>query len=177
MLCDRSYTWLISNPNYLTDQTHTWPSPPIFFEMLVKEKICNLRQLNGANYMSYSFQKTYQIIIFRRNVSFTEPLQLQGHWWHYETDTFYESNLVWIGEEVLGVLCKSLGGVCRWDTETLTLSTWRWLPWFTRNSILEWLRNVKQARRTMNLLLYFESIIEFRVLEFFIFLHYSQIIK
>ena len=93
------------------------PNPHVNFTAYLlwnvgQKKICNVRQLNEANYMSYSFQKTYQIIIFRRNVSLTEPLQLQGHWWHYEMDTlkFYESNLVWIGEEVLGVLCKSLGG-------------------------------------------------------------------
>ena len=158
MSWDRSYTWLISKqiiwPTKPTRELHRLSS----LKCWSKKKICNLRQLNEANYISYSFQKTYQIIIFRRNVSLTEPLQLQGHWWHYETDTFYESNLVWIGEEVLGVLCKSLGGVCRWDTETLTLSTWRWLPWFTRNSILEWLWNVKRASGTMILLVYVGSI-------------------
>ena len=52
-----------------------------------KRKICNLRLLKGANYMSYSFQKTYQIIqnlspecfsgLFK--FSFTERLQDQGH--------------------------------------------------------------------------------------------------
>jgi len=67
MFWDRSHTWLISNSTYVTNQTgtwpsHAWPSQPIFFEMLVKEKICNLRQLNEANYMSHSFQKTYENI-------------------------------------------------------------------------------------------------------------------
>ena len=109
---DRSYTWLISKqiiwPTKPTRELHRLSS----LKCWSKKKICNLRQLNEANYISYSFQKTYQNIIFRRNVSLTEPLQLQGHWWHYEMDTlkFYEGNLVWIGEEVVGVLCKSLGG-------------------------------------------------------------------
>ena len=168
MFWDRFHTWLISNSAYVTNQTHTWFSKHIFFEFLVKEKIFNnLRpQLNKAYHMSHNLKKTHQLVqnlspeclsgLF--NFSFTERLQHQGHWWHYDTHMFRcECNLVWIGEEVPGAggmyaLCISLGRkvlLKNWNPNPQYLTMVNLIPVLLLNQNLNFWENRKIKRQNL----------------------------